>query len=96
MTVDQRQAAYVRGDSAKSPYRNTAKMISSPRRVKTPPPVDDEEKRKQEAARERYRKWKDNIFATSKKQERVSSATSEKRQRAAVAIQKDINEIKDA
>ena len=46
MTVDQRQAAYVRGDSAKSPYSNTAKMISSPRRVKTPPPVDDEEKRK--------------------------------------------------
>ena len=38
MTIEERAAAYNRGDSARSPYRNTAKMIESPKRVRTPSP----------------------------------------------------------
>ena len=43
MTIDERAAAYHRGDSSRSPYRNTAKMMASPRRVKTPSPEIDHE-----------------------------------------------------
>ena len=43
MSVSERAAAYNRGDSAKSPYRNTAKMMESPRRARTPSPEENEE-----------------------------------------------------
>ena len=62
MSIDERAAAYARGDSSRSPYRNTAKMISSPRRARTPSPEVDPKEVARLAAQERYRKWRDNIF----------------------------------
>ena len=86
MTVDERAAAYARGDSSRSPYRNTAKIMSSPRRVKTPSPEVDqaaiEKAAKNAAAQERYRKWKENIFMQHERSERASSATSDRAKRA--------------
>ena len=43
MSVSERAAAYNRGDSSKSPYRNTAKIMESPRRARTPSPEENEE-----------------------------------------------------
>ena len=62
MSVSERAAAYNRGDSSRSPYRNTAKMMESPRRARTPSPEENEEEKAAELAKERYRVWRDKIF----------------------------------
>ena len=94
MSIDERAAAYARGDSARSPYRNTAKIIDSPRRVRTPSPEISAEEKANIAAQERYRKWRDNIFRQHERSERASSATSERAKRAISKTKDDIDEIK--